>query len=140
MRYKANCDINWELLQLSIFLDREENEIDEKAKESFEKYLKDYEIYDIIKEKKGEMTFDDLFNLIKDKKKLSFETELSDCHLYKSKQIGDTFGDFWNFVCKRHQWADATKEDWDDFHGDYDPVEDEYYDQPNYQTYEDDWY
>lgn len=116
LRYKANCDINFENLILhSIFEDGN--------KEAFEKVLKKYDLEDI--DRSMEMT--PFLEILKVKQKEKIEKRLSDCNIYKTKRFGNSIKDYWNHpICKRYQKGDATKEEWSDYHGDYN-WEDELY-------------
>jgi hypothetical protein len=116
LRYKGNCDINFQYLILySIFED--------KDKEALEKVIKKYDLEDIDRT----MKVDDFFTLIKNKQREQIERELSDCNIYKTKKIGILIKDFWEHaICKRYQKGDVTVEEWNDYYADYDWDDDRY--------------
>jgi hypothetical protein len=120
MRYKGKCDINWEILKIRLILDDDNKEEKEK---NLNKLLKVYSFEHIDRSK---ITVDDLENMMKQKlEKLILQ--LPDCRVYKNKKIGNTIQDFLDYMpCKRHKWADATKDEFDDYHAD--DWEDDYLD------------
>jgi len=112
LRYKGKCDINFELLIYSVWLDEEEYEIEE-VKKTFREIVAKYSLESEISPK---MSVADFFQLIRKKLQAEMNEKIPDCSMYKMKQLGNTFKDFWNHPpCKRHQRGDATKEEFDEY-------------------------
>jgi hypothetical protein len=99
------------------------NAVKKKDKKSFNKVLKRYNLEDIDLN----TSVFEFLDIIKEKNRSIIEDSLPDCRLYKTKKIGVVIGDYWNhIICKRYRKGDASKEEYDDYNGDFDWSDQDY--------------
>jgi len=140
LRNKGRCDLNFNVfIPLSIILDKskdQSNESLEKLKEEMIKYLKQFEVdFENVKHK----NIGEICEILETIFMNDLKNKLSDCHLYKTKKIGNTIADFWNHkTCKRFNRGNATKEEWDDYHADL--AYDQWVEEQDYPDYSEDYY
>jgi hypothetical protein len=135
-RYGGRCDVNYYALKLLAFLEDNPPDDDDKDNGERTKAIAEYLSMFGLTYVKGETEMAEVVKAIEATIEKRLKDQLPDCRLYKTKMIGSTLGDFWNAPpCKRHRPGDATKKEWDEYHGEFEW--DRYYDDnPDYDDYD----